>query len=63
MSNVEFDGGYKRPQRENSDRNTAIGRLFMKLSGGKIKTQQQANVATIVATILIFAAALYVLFK
>ncbi|MCK5027114.1 MAG: hypothetical protein KAS07_01720 [Candidatus Pacebacteria bacterium] len=63
MSNVTFDEGFTKRQRSNNDRTTVIGRLFMKFSGGKIKTQKQANVVILVVTILIFVATFYFIFK
>ena len=64
MPNVTFDeeGYTKRPQ-SSSDRTTAVGRIFIKLSGGKIKNQQQANVAILVVTVIVFALTIYSIFS
>lgn len=60
---VEFNELNYKPQNSGGEKTTATGRLLMKISGGTIKNQQQANKVMLVLTIAIFALSLYFFIK
>ena len=60
---VEFNELNYKSKNIGGEKTTATGRLLMKVSGGMIKDQQQANKAMLVLTIIVFALSVYFFIK
>jgi hypothetical protein len=57
--NVTFNEPQYRQIHRQADKTTGFGRLIMKLSGGMIKNQKQANAIMTIASIIIFLLSIY----